>query len=74
MIDRDINICVCVHFMETKMSSCLCCSLECVFFSFTFFSLCYTCTFNKIKLKLEMNFGNFNALIFLRSCTKSLIT
>ena len=28
MIDRDINICVCVHFMETKKSSCLCCSLE----------------------------------------------
>ena len=36
--------------------------------------LCYTCTFNKIKLELEMNFVNFNALIFLRSCTKSLIT
>ena len=28
MRDRDINICVCVHFMETKKSSCLCCSLE----------------------------------------------
>ena len=74
MIDRDINICVYALHGNKKVKLFMLFFRMCISFLLLSSILCYTCTFNKIKLKLEMNFGNFNALIFLRSCTKSLIT
>ena len=71
MIDRDINICVCALHGNKKVKLFMLFFRMCILF---FYFLPFCVTLNKIKLKLEMNFGNFNALIFLRSCTKSLIT
>ena len=71
MIDRDTNICVCALHGNKKAKLFMLFFRMCILF---FYFLPFFVTFNKIKLELEMNFGNFNALIFLRSCTKSLIT